>query len=36
MNPDIQIQKAESLDYPDELDILSRSRKRKKELGKND
>jgi hypothetical protein len=36
INPDIQIQKAESLDYPDELDILSRSRKRKKELQKND
>ncbi|MCD9188955.1 MAG: Mu transposase C-terminal domain-containing protein [Pyrinomonadaceae bacterium] len=36
INSDIQIQKAESLDYPDELDILSQSRKRKKELQKND
>lgn len=36
INPDIHIQKAESLDYPDELDILSLSRKRKKESQNND
>jgi hypothetical protein len=31
INPNISVQNTENLDYPDELDILSRSRKRKKE-----
>lgn len=35
INSNIQVQKPENLDYPDELDVLSRIRKRRKE-GQND
>lgn len=36
INSDVRVQKTERLDYPDELDILSQIRKRKKEMRDDD
>jgi hypothetical protein len=36
INPNISVQTTDNLDYPDELDILSRSRKRKKEAQRDE